>query len=104
MSCPQVLSGCRLASTRQEMCDGIRLPHNEYSEQSIQFMDKVLEISGLGDETFLPECESPILADLLVLCVQDVDFFNVIAGYSLPAPVERVMWDFICLSPLQQCL
>ncbi|EIE20572.1 very-long-chain 3-ketoacyl-CoA synthase, partial [Coccomyxa subellipsoidea C-169] len=28
---------------------------NGYSEQSIQFMDKVMEISGLGDKTFLPD-------------------------------------------------
>ena len=63
------LCGFRLASSRQEMCDGIRLPHNGYSEQSIQFMDKVLEISGLGDETFLPDGESSCSCYAAVHCL-----------------------------------
>lgn len=37
------------------MRQGIRIPENGYSETSIQFMDKVMEISGLGDKTFLPD-------------------------------------------------
>lgn len=37
-----------------EMRQGIRVPENGYSETSVAFMDKVMEISGLGDKTFLP--------------------------------------------------
>ena len=40
------------------MAQGYRLPENNYSQQAIDFMDKVLEISGLGDDTFLPDGES----------------------------------------------
>ena len=39
------------------MKEGYRLPENNYSQQAIEFMDKVLEISGLGDKTFLPDGE-----------------------------------------------
>ncbi len=45
----------RMESSRADMSQGIRIPENGYSEQSIQFMDKVMEISGLGDKTFLPD-------------------------------------------------
>ena len=34
---------------------GYRLPENNYSQQAIDFMDKVLDISGLGDATFLSD-------------------------------------------------
>ena len=37
------------------MREGYRLPENNYSQQAIDFMDKVLEISGLGDYTFLSD-------------------------------------------------
>ena len=37
------------------MSQGIRIPENGYSETSVAFMDKVMEISGLGDKTFLPD-------------------------------------------------
>lgn len=46
---------CRMESSRADMSQGIRIPENGYSEQSIQFMEKVMEISGLGDRTFLPD-------------------------------------------------
>ncbi|BDA50571.1 3-ketoacyl-CoA synthase 4 [Coccomyxa sp. Obi] len=45
----------RMQCSRADMSEGIRIPENGYSEQSIQFMDKVMEISGLGDQTFLPD-------------------------------------------------
>jgi hypothetical protein len=48
---------CRLQSSKQHMKEGYRLPENNYSQQAIEFMDKVLEISGLGDKTFLPDGE-----------------------------------------------
>ena len=44
----------RLQSSTAEMRQGIRVPENGYSETSVAFMDKVMEISGLGDKTFLP--------------------------------------------------
>lgn len=54
----------RLQSSTAEMRQGIRIPENGYSETSIQFMDKVMEISGLGDKTFLPDGEGvPLPAD-----------------------------------------
>lgn len=45
----------RMECSRADMSEGIRIPENGYSDQSIQFMDKVMEISGLGDQTFLPD-------------------------------------------------
>ena len=51
----------RLQSSTAEMRQGIRIPENGYSETSIQFMDKVMEISGLGDKTFLPDGQSCLL-------------------------------------------
>ena len=57
---------CRLQSSMAEMSQGIRIPENGYSETSIAFMDKVMEISGLGDKTFLPDgrqlSQEPLLA------------------------------------------
>lgn len=46
------------------MQEGYRLPENNYSQQAIDFMDKVLEISGLGDYTFLPDGEPPVLHNI----------------------------------------
>ena len=46
---------CRLQSRLEDMKIGYRLPENNYSQQAIDFMDKVLDISGLGDATFLSD-------------------------------------------------
>lgn len=61
---------CRLQSSKQHMKEGYRLPENNYSQQAIEFMDKVLEISGLGDKTFLPdgECHQTTLLLVLLFC------------------------------------
>lgn len=48
---------CRLESHKEDMKIGYRLPENNYSQQAIDFMDKVLDISGLGNKTFLPDGE-----------------------------------------------
>ena len=53
------------------MKEGYRLPENNYSQQAIEFMDKVLEISGLGDKTFLPDGERQFCA-LLVCFPSDI--------------------------------
>ena len=49
------LVSCRLQSRLEDMKIGYRLPENNYSQQAIDFMDKVLDISGLGDATFLSD-------------------------------------------------
>lgn len=54
-----------MESSRADMSQGIRIPENGYSEQSVQFMDKVMEISGLGDRTFLPDGAPPFILLLL---------------------------------------
>ncbi len=57
---------CRLQSSKAAMREGYRLPENNYSQQAIDFMDKVLEISGLGDYTFLPDGEPTLLLMIAV--------------------------------------
>ena len=59
------LASCRLQSRLEDMKIGYRLPENNYSQQAIDFMDKVLDISGLGDATFLSDglpasCSTPV--------------------------------------------
>ncbi len=57
----------RMQCSRADMSEGIRIPENGYSDQSIQFMDKVMEISGLGDQTFLPDGVPPsVLITIIV--------------------------------------
>ena len=43
---------CRLETTRAQLMDGCKLPENNCSPTLITFMEKVLEISGLGDRTY----------------------------------------------------
>ncbi len=61
------------------MREGYRLPENNYSQQAIDFMDKVLEISGLGDYTFLPDGEPT----------------------SLPMTITMIPLDTVHLAPIQ---
>ncbi len=48
---------CRLQSVKDDIKIGARRPWNNFTQQSIDFMDKVLDISGLSDRTFLPDGE-----------------------------------------------
>lgn len=41
--------------TREKMIAGTRRPEHGCSELLIEFSSKVLEISGVGDRTYLPE-------------------------------------------------
>ncbi|KAK9917836.1 hypothetical protein WJX75_008739 [Coccomyxa subellipsoidea] len=45
----------RLEMTREKMIAGTRRPEHGCSELLIEFSSKVLEISGVGDRTYLPE-------------------------------------------------
>ncbi len=67
----------RLQSSMAEMRQGIRVPENGYSETSVAFMDKVMEISGLGDKTFLPDSAPP--APSLNVCL---------AGFGSHGPAQ----------------
>ena len=58
----QCVMSCRLQASKKHVSEGYRLPENNYSQQAIDFMDKVLEISGLGDKTFLTDGNSLISA------------------------------------------
>ena len=44
----------RLQTTADEVRKGVRAT-GRYNQASIDFMDKVLDISGLGEQTFLPD-------------------------------------------------
>ena len=43
---------CRLETTRAQVMDGCKLPENNCSPTLINFMEKVMEISGIGDRTY----------------------------------------------------
>ena len=47
----------RLQSVKNDIKIGARRPWNSFTQPSIDFMDKVLDISGLSDQTFLPDGE-----------------------------------------------
>ena len=49
---------CRLETTRKEIIDGCKLPENNCSPNLINFMEKVMEISGIGDRTYFHDGES----------------------------------------------
>jgi hypothetical protein len=49
----------RLQSSKADFSQGIRLPCNKCAPRSIEFMETVLRISGLGEHTFVPEGELP---------------------------------------------
>ena len=66
---------CRLQSRLEDMKIGYRLPENGYGQQAIDFMDKVLDISGLGDATFLSDggaasCSTPMLLGSQACCIE----------------------------------
>ena len=48
---------CRLETTRKEIIDGCKLPENNCSPNLINFMEKVMEISGIGDRTYFHDGE-----------------------------------------------
>ena len=81
------LVSCRLQSRLEDMKIGYRLPENNYSQQAIDFMDKVLDISGLGDATFLSDgtaasCPPPMLLGSHACCCGHMH-----AAASCPPPM-----------------
>lgn len=67
----------RLQFIKNDIKIGARRPWNSFTQQSIDFMDKVLDISGLSDQTFLPDGErfhqqSTVSDKHLFLCTQQL--------------------------------
>lgn len=44
-----------MAVTKQMLMDGARRPEHNANKAALDFGEKVLEISGLGDATYLPD-------------------------------------------------
>lgn len=51
---------CRLELSRAQFMAGCRRPNHACNDVLIEFSEKVLEISGLGDRTFVPDSKFPL--------------------------------------------